>query len=398
MRASALASLLAIATSGAACGRVGYDAINGGDDVDAADPDAALTPDADIDATVGVLATCGEAVLVRDFGLAQSANIYGIDVAGTTTGFVVAWTAGLDQVHATGIAVGPGPSLDVIQPQALVVSQKENATMSIAAIGDDAMLGLDDPGGPGIWLFALDERGIERSATKYIDDDRAYGHAFVAADPANSIFLVLGASGSATSFYTRDYDIHPRTGPDPVFAVGTESAGATLVGGDYVLMTGNSSNCELKKTDASLVPIGSPQPIAMTCHYASAVSAVGSPNVVAGWNCDNDQVWVTAGDLSGALPAERAVAGGSPDTASNPRLAATPDGVWYAYQLDGGRIGRALLDASGNVVTGGGEATTVRTSTAIRAYDLAVHADMAFLFWIESAARTELWSMKLCAP
>ncbi|HUQ03026.1 MAG TPA: hypothetical protein VM261_11045 [Kofleriaceae bacterium] len=397
MRAPALASLLLVVASGAAagCGRVGYEALPD-DDVDAAD-DTDAADAADGDAPPGVQAICGQAVMVQDFGLAQAATFYGIDVAGTNTGFLVAWSAGGDDVNATGIQVHPGPYLDVIQPQTLVEPNATSGTMSIAAIGNAAMLGIDDTAGPGIRLFALNERGLERSSQKYIDTDRAYGHAFVTADPTNSIFLVLGSNGSATNIYTRDYDIHPRTGPDAAFAVGTESAGATLIGGDYVFMTGNSSNCDVKKTDASFAAIGSSQPIAMTCHNASAVAAPGATNVVAGWNCDNQQVWVTAGDLSGALPAERSVAGGSPDTASNPRLAVTTEGVWYAYQLDGGRIGRTLLDATGNTAQGLGP-STVRTSSAIKAYDLAVHGDTAFLFWIEQATRTELWAMKLCVP
>jgi hypothetical protein len=341
-----------------------------------------------------VQATCGTAVLVQDFGLAQSATHYGIDVAGTDTGFLVAWTAGMDNLHATAIQVHPGPYLDVIQPQVLVDAQAPSGTMSIASIGDDVMLGLDDPGGPGTRLYALDERGAERSSQKYIDDDRAYGHAFVTADAAADLFVVMGASGTATSVYTRDHDIHPRTGPQTMFSVATESAGGTLVAGGYVLMTGNSSNCDLMKVDGDFTPIGSPQPIAMTCHHASVVTPGGSSNVVAAWNCDNDQVWVTAGDMTGALPAERSVAGGSPDVASNPRLAVTTDGVWYAYELDGGRIGRALLDPTGNVA--GVPASVVHTTANRKAYDLAIHGDTAFLFWIESAVRTELWAMKLC--
>lgn len=391
MRAPALAVLLVVA----ACGRVGYEPIAGDDTDAAADPDAAV--DAGIDATPGVLAACGEAVLVHDYGLAQAATIYGIDVTGTDTGFVVAWSAGMDQIRATGIQVNEGPRLDVINPLYVVLTSKEVATMSIAAIGDDAMLGVDDPGGPGIWLFALDERGMERSTTKYIDTDRAYGHAFVTADDANTIFLVMGASGTATSVYTRDRDIHPITGPDAAFPVATESAGVVPVAGGYVMMTGNSSSCDVKQTGTNLMTVGTPQPISMTCHNASAVRAAGSNNLVFGWNCDNDAVWVTAGDLSSALPAERAVFGDSSNSASNPRLAATPDGIWYAYQVTGGRIGRALLDASGNTVVGG-EPLDVRTSPAIKAYDLAVNGDMAFLFWIESSVRTEMWAMKLCAP
>ncbi|KAB2887962.1 MAG: hypothetical protein F9K40_20875, partial [Kofleriaceae bacterium] len=75
MRAPALASLLLlVATGAAACGRVGYDALPSGD-VDATDPDAA--PDADTDAPPGVLAACGEAVRVQDFGLAQASSFYG---------------------------------------------------------------------------------------------------------------------------------------------------------------------------------------------------------------------------------------------------------------------------------------------------------------------------------
>jgi hypothetical protein len=393
MRAPALASLLSMVAFWA-CGRVGYDQL--ADEIDAPDPIDAPT-DADIDAPPGVLANCGEAVKVHDWGLAESATLYGIDVTPTDLGFVIAWTAGADQVRATGIAVTEGPRLNVIQPLSVVVGTTTSATMSIAALGDDAMLGVDDPGGPGIRLYALDERGMERATAKYIDNDRAYGHAFVSADDASTIFLVMGAQGTATSVYRRDRDIHPITGPDAAFPVATESAGASPVGGGYVFMTGNSSNCDVKKVDTNFTPIGSPQPISMTCHNASAVKAVGSNSVVFGWNCDNDAVWVTGGDPATALPTHHAVFGDASNSSSNPRLAATPDGIWYAYRVAGGSIGRALLDATGNTVTGA-EPLIVRTSAAIKAYDLAVHGDMAFLFWIESSARTELWSMKLCAP
>jgi hypothetical protein len=389
MRAPALASLLFVA----ACGRVGYDQL--ADEIDAPDEVDAAT-DAETDAPPGVLATCGEAVMVHDFGIAESATTYGIDVAETDLGFVVAWTAGADQIRATGIAVNEGPRLNVIQPL-YVVGGSTTATMSIDALGDDAMLGIDDPGGPGIRLFALDERGMERSSQKYIDTDRAYGHAFVSADDAATMFTVMGATGTTTNIYRRDRDIHPITGPDAAFPVATESAGASPVAGGYVLMTGNSSNCDVKKVDNNLAVVGSPQPISMTCHNASAVKAVGSNSLVFGWNCDNDAVWVTGGDPASALPTHHAVFGDASNSSSNPRLGSTPDGIWFAYRVAPNSIGRALLDASGNTVTGG-EPMLVRTAAGLKAYDLAVHGDMAFLFWIESSARTELWSMKLCAP
>ncbi len=397
MRAPVLASLASVVLV-AACGRVGYDTLGGDDGIDAAVDDARVD-DAEIDAPgapPGVLTTCGDAVLVQDFGPAQSASFYGLDVAATSTGFVVAWSAGADMIRATGLAVNSGPRLEVIQLSADIVSEQD-AVMSIAAIGDDAMLGVDDPGGPGIWLFALDERGLERSTTKYIDTARAYGHDFVMADPVSDIFVVMGANGTSTASeaYTRDHDIHPLTGPHAAFTVGTESAAAVKVNGGYMLMTGNSSNCDVKKVDAAFAAVGSPQPVNMTCHHASLAAPVGSNNVVAGWNCDNDAVWVTAGDLSGALPGERAVYGDSSNSASNPRLAVTNAGVWYGFQVTGGRLGVALVDATGAVVAGN-DAAVVHTSANLRAYDLAVWGNVAFLFWLDSSTRTELWAMKLC--
>jgi hypothetical protein len=373
---------------GLGCGHIGYDnaASDGG-------ADAVDAPD--LDAPAGVLATCGQAVQVVDFGSAESASFYGLDVTSTDAGFLVAWSGGADMIRATGLAVNEGPRLEVIQTSSDITA-KEAATLSIAAIGDDAMLGVDDPGGPGIWLFSLDLHGYERGTTKYIDTHRAYGHAFVEADPVNDLFLVMGSDGAATAIFQRDHDIHPYNGPDPAFPVATESAAAVPMPGGYVLMTGNSSNCDVVRVDNQRVPLEASQAIAMTCHHASLVKVQGSADIVAAWNCDNDQVWLTAGDPAAQLPPYRSVAGDGTTPASNPRLGPTSDGIWYGYEISGG-LGRTLVDAAGATVSGA-EPQIVHSSPAIKAYDLAVHQDTAFLFWLESASRTELWAMKLCAP
>lgn len=391
MRLPALSCVLALA---AGCGRLGYD-----DHVDAASSGDVDRPDLPIDAPAGVLATCGAPVEVLDLGDTggAAATFFGLDVAATTTGFLVAWSAGNDQIFATGLALHDGPRLENIQTASLIVTNPA-ATLALDAIGDAAMLAVDDPQGNGIYLYALEEHGYERSSAKYIPGHHAHGHAFVSADPVRDQFVVMADDGARTVAFVRDHDIHPRADALPAFGVATESASAQLYGGGYALITGNSTQCEVLATDGAMAAVGAAQPIAMTCHNASLVAAPGSSSIVAAWNCDNDQVWALGGDLSSTLPAFHAIAGDAANVASNPRLATTAAGTWYAYLLGTDRIGRALLDAASNPVTGG-EATTVHTSAALRAYDLASHPDGdAFLFWLEVTATTKLYALKLCPP
>ena len=199
--------------------------------------------------------------------------------------------------------------------------------------------------------------------------------------------------------FARDLDGAPVAGPTPVFAVDTESAAARPLGAGYATITGNSSNCDVALADdAFTVAPASRQAIAMTCHNASIVVAPDATSVVAGWNCDNDAVWTTGGDPTMTLPPYRAVYGDGTDSASNPRLATTSAGVWFGFQVTGGRLGRALLRADAQPVVGG-EAAIVVTSADLRAYDLATHGAHAFLFWLEvDAATTALWAMRLCPP
>lgn len=384
MRPVAFALLLVLAP---ACGRVGYDAL--------ADRDAGDDPiDAPIDAEVGVLATCGAPVLVKDFGAAAGPGFHGLEVGASATGFVVAWSAGDDTIRTTGITVHPGPRLELIQTAHDLVA-KEDAVMSMSGIGDALMLGIDDPGGPGTWLFALDASGYERAETKYIDDYRSPGHDFVVADAGRDRFVVMATDGGGLKAFTRDHDIHPVDGPLTLLVRGSEGAAVTRLGAGYAAITGDSGQCDVLALDGDLVPVGSASTVVMACHHPSVVAAPGG-GVVAAWNCDNDAVWVTGGDPA-ALPGERAVFGDATDPAENPRLAAVGAGVWYAYQVAGGRLGHAFLDGRGATVSGG-EPTIVVESPALRAYDLAVHGDDAFLFWLDAASFTKLWAMKLCPP
>lgn len=389
MRLPGLALLLPLA----ACGRLGYDEItDAAGDGDAPSTDAPGT-------TPGVLVTCGAATEIIDFGDTggAAAGFYGIDVAATATGFLVAWSAGNNAINATGLALHDGPRLEDIQTSSLITTEAA-ATLSIDAIGDAAMLGIDDPDGTGIRLYALNERGFERSGSKYIEGYHAFGHAFVSADAGRDRFVVMASNGTATAAFTRDHDIHPIDDALPAFAVATEGAGAQLYSGGYALITGNSSNCDVMKTDGAMAAVGTGQPIAMTCHHASVVAAPSSTHVVAAWNCDNDQVWTLGGDLSSTLPAFHAIAGDGARPGTNPRVAVTAAGVWYAYLLGTDTIGRALLDADSNVVPGL-EATDMHTSANLKAYDLASHPDGdAFLFWLEVTSSTKLYALKLCTP
>lgn len=389
MRAPALATLLVPLLAQAACGRVGYDelAADGPAGPDGGGPDAAWTA-----------TPCDTPVQVADLGASVTPRPAGfaLDVAATTTGFVAVYNVGNDEVSATGVAVDAAGRFEVIQSRGLVTSAP-TLTLSVAALGDLVELGVDDPDGGRIALHDLDAWGYNRGDVAYLDGKRPYGHNFVTADAPQDRFLVVGSTGSEIGSFTVDHDGDLIAGPVAALATPTEGASAGAFAGGYLVFSGQAAQCDLVVVDTDLTPAAPAQSIAMTCHNASAVAVPGSPNVIAAWNCDNDAVWLVAGDPTMTLPGYVAVFGDASMSASNPRVVATSAGVWYAYQVVGGRLGRALLAADGTPVAGGA-AADVHQSPRVVAYDLISRGDAAFLVWLESETSDELWAMRLCAP
>ncbi|MBK9035935.1 MAG: hypothetical protein IPL61_32585 [Myxococcales bacterium] len=386
---------IAVGLALAGCGRIGYEPTStDGGDVDVA-----------VDAgPIGTFMACDAPVLLIDLGDtgAGGASSFYLDVAATTTGFVAGWQAGSTQTHTSGLAISSdasGPYLHTIQSDSMLTVKE--GPMALAAIGDQVLLGVDDVNADALKVFPLAETGYDRGGEVRIDGYRARGHDWVTADPARGRFVVTAAAstGGETVAFTRDLDGNAATGPAPLFPVDTESVAARPFGGGFATITGNSSNCDVVLTDSALVAQDlSRQAISMTCHNASLALSPDATSMVAAWNCDNDAVWTTGGPPTGALPPYHAVYGDGTNSASNPRLGTTSAGVWFAFQVTGDRLGRALLGPDAEPLPGG-DAAIVYTSTGFRAYDLATHGDDAFLFWIEvNASITQLWSMRLCPP
>lgn len=389
---------LALVVAVVGCGRIGYDpAIDAGDDVDALEVD---TPDA---GPVGTFMACGAPELLIDVGDTGGASASGgfyLDVAATTTGFVVGWQTGTGQTYTSGLAISfdaSGPYLDNIQSASMIASKF--GPMSLAALGDDVLLGIDDEPSGVVKLFALAETGYDRGGVQVIDLRRAVGHDFVTADPARGQFLVATSTGSGTDLFVRDRDGKPVSGPFPLFSAGSESVAVRPFGAGYAAITGNSGTCDLVLASAAYVADdASRQSIAMTCHHASLVPDHDGDGVVAGWNCDNDRVWTTGGTPATALPAEHAVYGDGSNVASSPRLTTTTAGVWYGFAVGADRLGRALLGDDSQVVTGG-DGAVVYTDAGLKAHDVASHSDHAFLFWLRlDGPSSQLWAMRLCPP
>lgn len=393
-----LPALCSLALALAACGRLGYDEVADAGGDGPAEVDA---PDAPIDGPdPGVLLNCSVPTQLADFGDTggTSAVNFAVDAARTDAGFLVAWSAGNGNTWVTALGVNPGPRVAVLQAMQHLVFEHGRG-LSISAMGNAAMVGVDDPDGDGTHLFALDELGFERSSSKYIDGHHAFGHDFVIAEAEFDLFFATASTGSANALFTRDHDIHPRTGPHPSFAVTSESAALVPMGDHtYTLITGNSTNCHVGMADDALVPMGSSQTLDMTCHNASLVKSTTSSKIVAAWNCDNNDVWATGGDPTGTLPAYHAVSETTTQPASNPRIAAAAAGVWYGWQVGTDRLARALLNDDSNVITGG-EPMVVYQSPNLKAYDLVTNGTYGFLFWLEvEAGATRLYTMKLCPP
>jgi hypothetical protein len=394
MRASALAILLAIAATGAAgCGRIGYESI-----VD--DGDGGI--DAPVDAAGTFTPTpCDQAVMLVDLGAPATSPParYALDVAVTDRGMVAVYQLGDGALYATGIAVDGEGGVENIQTRGHVVDSP-TSDFSAAAIGNLVLLAVDDPGNFQIAFVDLSEFGYSNGDTSYHTVKHGRGHGFLLPDPDNDQFVVAGVNGTDTWRFTVDRDGDPAISPSMMItggSVGPESVGVVRHGTGYAVFAGTTSECTVAAFDGSWAPLGAPRTVAMTCHNLGLAAAPASSNLVAAWNCDNDQVWATAGDpVAAAFPAEQSIFGGSGTVASNPRVAATPDGVWYAYAVQGGRLGRTLLDANGTPVSSV-PAADVYSSPRVVAHDLVARDGKAFLLWIEAGAPADsLHVMRLC--
>ncbi len=393
MRGSALAGLLALVAAGAACGRVGYDPI-------VADDDAG--PDAPPDTADGFIETpCDQPVMIADLGppAATPPGRYKVDVAATATGMVAVYALGDGQLHATAWAVDTDGAVQLIQSRGHVLDTT-TSDFAVAALGDLVELAVDDPVNSRMALLDLSEYGYSRGGTAYVDTKRGAGHDFITADPERDHFVVTGLFGNDAYSWAVDHDGDTISGHVAVITGGSlvpEGAGAIRHGAGYAVFAGTTSECTVVPYDESWVASGPPRTVAMTCHNLSLASAPGSSNVLPAWNCDNDSVWVTAGDVvADVLPAERAVFGDGSMSASDPRVAVTSDGIWYAYAVAGGRLGRTLLDATGRSLPSAPPAD-VHQSVRVVAHDLVARASKAFLVWLETGAPNDsLHVMRLC--
>jgi hypothetical protein len=367
---------LALALALTACGRVGYDPAGGAD--------------AAVDAITEPPLACG--VATRVLGLNQATPLVGLDVTETTTGFVAAWGHG-GQVYAGAFAhldVPSGPYLVNLQSGGVV--GPAGPAMAIAAVGDDALLAVAHP--DTIDLYPLNAYGYARGAATTITDHAAAGFGFAVADPARDRFVVLGHTPTEVAAFTRDRDGAPVAGPVTAFAVTSEGATAVATPTGYTLMTG-ASQCDFVAATPDLT-MGARQSLSSTCHHAALVAAPGaSERVIAGWNCDNDQVWANAGTLAaGWNPSDTSVYMTSAPPPEQPRLAVTPDGAWYGFRIGADRLAVALLDREAALAVGFAP-RVVHTSPSLAAFDLVATGRHAYLFWLD-AGDAGLWAMRLC--
>ncbi|HVK75020.1 MAG TPA: hypothetical protein VM734_16945 [Kofleriaceae bacterium] len=377
---------LALVTGLVGCGRIGYDPVT----------DSPLdAPDDELD---GPPSACGAPVMLVD--LEDSASpapaTYVLDATETSTGFVVAWSAGHGRVETAGVAIDGAGRIAVLQSHSTLY-ELEATAISTAAVGDRVLVAADD--GSSIQLAPLDHLGYERGSMKTIDDVRGVGHDFMAVKPSAEGIVVLGGAATSTAAFTRDLDAHPITGPDQVFARATAGSGAAAVAGGYVMLSrqpAGAENCDVVPVDTSIVATAASQEIVMTCNHASVSGAAEGAKALAAWNGTNDAVWIAGGPV-GALPSSpRAVYQGDAATsASDPRLAVKGNDYyfWYSYRVAGTRLGYAIVDADGAELRA---PQVVHTAPDLVAYDLISHGDKGYLIWLEAGTRDQLWLMPIC--
>lgn len=370
----------------AACGRIGYEPATGDDvPVDAA--------------PIGNLAPCNTPIEVMTLPVPAARTLRALELTETATGLLAAWSVD-DAVWVTGLSVvdagGGVPAIASVQ-DGEEVNDFGTDDLALAALGDVAILAIDDADGDLIALHPLDGHGQWRTSPKEEMGVHIHGGDFLIADPDEQLFGIMVTDG--TDAYTGEIDADSHTQPTPQVsfpAVVPDTAGIAKLGDGYAVLAGRDAQCDLVALADDLTPIaGTAQVMGMTCHNAQLVAS-GGEQVVAAWNCDDQQVWITGGAIDTDLTGYRSYWGTDGDTAnaaSNPRLAVAADGVWYAFQVAGNRLGRGLVTASGanddrvppDLVVGSGAET----------YDLAVHAGHAFLFWTTGPS---LHAMQLCAP
>jgi|GEM_PF-3061894 len=365
------------------CGRIGYDRVD--DDVGLDATDAVPT-----DAT-GL--ACNTPVRVHELPVPTGKNVIAIDVAATTTGFVAVWSIE-GAVYSAGLDVDAAYAITVNQSGSLVADYG-TPDLAIESNGDRAVLAIDNVSADAIWFYPLDQSGYGRGATKSADGVHAHGNGYLVADPSELVFGVAATNGTDTVTLEREIDSHPWVAPKPTLTgILADNTGISRLRDGYAVISGRGAQCDLTAVDDNVDPTGAIQTMDMTCHNATVVQSATSEHVVAAWNCEDDMVWLTGGSLDSALPAYHALYGDAEHSASNPRLAPTTAGIWYAFAVAGGRLGRALVDDNGearpsvtpDLIVGSGAGP----------FDLVSRADQAFLFWTEPAAANGLWAMRLC--
>lgn len=368
------------------CGRIGYDAV--GDDV--------APIDAEVDAEPGVEARCNLPVDLLELPVGAQ-TVSALELGATQTGFIAVYAVD-DAVWSSGFSVSASQRWDTIQTGGVVFNDYTTDHLALASNGDRAVLAADNPGANAIYFYPLAETGYQRGATKSHDGVHAHGQDFIVADPTELVFGVAAGDGTNLVAIEREIDSHPNV--DAITAIAgivPDTTGVARLGDGYVVMSGRDAQCDVIAVDDLLMPVGTAQTISMTCHNAQIVNSNGD-HVVAAWNCNDDQVWITGGSLGAGLPPHRSLYGTDGDTAnsaSDPRLAVSNAGVWYGFRVAGGRLGRALVDIDGaNIAT---VTPDVVVPGNAGAYDLAARDGEAYLFWTEtSAATTHLWAMRLC--
>lgn len=371
----------------AGCGRIGYDAAGvTGDDADVDTPPV-----------TGIVAACNTPVRVGALPPPVDGPILGLDITGTTTGFVAAWPT-RDDVYTLALSVYPPDyRIEIIQSGASLLGIAEPGHVSIAALGDDVVVGIDSPLAGDVVFAPADAYGYERDDAKAQEDVAAGGGDFLVAVPAADppAFAVAGFTPTDTVIYGRNLI---GEGIDGAYAVAVPStvpevASVTVTDDGYAVIAG-LDHCDVSWISPTGAVTG-PQTVDMTCHHATLLPLTGASRraVVAAWNCDNDQVWFTAGSPEEPIPPETSVFGDATHVASQPRLVASADGIWYAFAVEPDQLGRTLLTTSGALDPRVPAAIVVPSGARFHA--LASHADAGFLFWLDTAT-TDLYTMRLC--